>query len=83
MDFVDEVEIEIVVLLMRRPHRREIGELALANGIAILANAFVFGALSNPHDRYGARIVWLAVFVCLLALARWGDTRLGDLKKFP
>ena len=35
-----------------------------------LANAFVCGALSNPHDRYGARMVWLAVFVVLLAPAR-------------
>jgi hypothetical protein len=28
--------------------------------VALLANAFVCGALSGPHDRYGARIVWIA-----------------------
>jgi len=35
--------------------------------LALMANAFVCGALSNPHDRYGARMVWLAVLVVLLA----------------
>jgi hypothetical protein len=34
--------------------------------LAILANAAVCGALSNPHDRYGARMVWLATLVVLL-----------------
>jgi hypothetical protein len=38
--------------------------------LAILANAFVCGALSNPHDRYGARIAWLAPFIVLLAASR-------------
>jgi hypothetical protein len=26
--------------------------------------------LSNPHDRYGARLVWLAGFTATLALLR-------------
>ena len=38
--------------------------------LAILANAFVCGALSNPHDRYGARLVWIAPFVVALVLWR-------------
>jgi hypothetical protein len=45
--------------------------------LAILANAVVCGALSNPHDRYGARAVWLAPFVLLLVpwiLARRAKT---------
>lgn len=33
----------------------------------VLANAFATGALSGPHDRYGARIAWLLVLVPLLA----------------
>jgi hypothetical protein len=40
--------------------------LAATVALAILANAFVCGALSNPHDRYGARIAWLAPLVLLL-----------------
>jgi hypothetical protein len=36
----------------------------------LLANALVCGALSNPHDRYGARVVWLATFAVGLAALR-------------
>ena len=46
----------------------ELGELAGACALALLANAFVCGALSNPHDRYGARMAWLAAFAVGLAL---------------
>ena len=35
-----------------------------------MANAFICGALSNPHDRYGARIIWLAVAALALAAVR-------------
>lgn len=49
----------------------ELGEFAITIAIALLANAFVCGALSNPHDRYGARLVWLAGFTVALAFARY------------
>lgn len=39
--------------------------------VACLGNAFVLGAVSGPHDRYGARIVWIAVFAALALLLRW------------
>jgi hypothetical protein len=55
----------------------ELDELTATVILALLANAFVCGALSNPHDRYGARMVWLAVFVVMLALVRWAAPRLG------
>ena len=35
----------------------------------ILANAFATGALSGPHDRYGARIAWLVLLPPVYALA--------------
>jgi hypothetical protein len=54
----------------------DIGELAVAVTLTLLGNAFICGVLSNPHDRYGARVVWLAVFVVILALAQAAD-RLG------
>ena len=38
--------------------------------VALLANAFVCGALSGPHDRYGARIVWIATFTAPLTILR-------------
>jgi hypothetical protein len=49
--------------------------------LALLGNAFICGVISGPHDRYGARMVWLATFVVLMALARRfgdGDEPAGD-----
>ena len=46
------------------------GEFAAVCIVALLGNAFVCGALSNPHDRYGARMVWIAAFAAVLALSR-------------
>jgi hypothetical protein len=62
--------IGIIGLALARRRFAELGPLAAAALLAILANAFICGALANPHDRYGARIVWLASFVVLLAVAR-------------
>jgi hypothetical protein len=58
----------IVLLAWRRRLPAAIGELAGACALALMANAFVCGALSNPHDRYGARMVWLATLAVALAL---------------
>ncbi|MBR0777922.1 hypothetical protein JQ625_24080 [Bradyrhizobium diazoefficiens] len=51
--------------------------LAATVTLALLGNAFICGVISGPHDRYGARMVWLATFVVLIALTR----RLGDDSK--
>ena len=41
---------------------------------ALLGNAMICGVISGPHDRYGARLVWIATFTVLLAAARFfGD----------
>jgi hypothetical protein len=53
----------------RRAGFAEVGALAAAVALAILANAAVFGVLATAHDRYGARIVWLAGLTCMIALA--------------
>jgi hypothetical protein len=44
-----------------------LGRFAAAVALALLVNAFVCGALANPHDRYGARLIWLAVLTVGLA----------------
>ncbi len=61
-----------VLLLLARYNRvpPDIAELAAWVGVTLLANAFVCGALSNPHDRYGARVAWLATFAVALAVLR-------------
>jgi hypothetical protein len=60
----------VVVLALSRRRFTDLGPFAAVVLLAVLANAFVCGALSNPHDRYGARIAWLAPLVVLLAAAR-------------
>ena len=65
----------IVLLAFRKRLPADLGELAACCIMALLANAFVCGALSNPHDRYGARIVWIAVFTAGLALVRLYELR--------
>ena len=65
----------ILGLAWRKTIPAPLGELAATVALALLGNAFVCGALSNPHDRYGARMVWLAMFVAILALLRITERR--------
>lgn len=46
--------------------------LALVVLAGVLANAAATGALSGPHDRYGARVAWLVVLPPALLLTRRG-----------
>jgi hypothetical protein len=62
----------LVTLAVRRKDTFRPGLLAATVAVALLLNAAVCGVLSNPHDRYGARLVWLAPFaICLAALSRY------------
>lgn len=50
--------------------RRRLDEFTLLTAtvsLALLGNAFVCGVISGPHDRYGARLAWIATFVILIA----------------
>ena len=60
-----------VVLLgwRRRGDFADLGLLATTAALALLGNAAVCGTISNPHDRYGSRIVWIAPFV--IAVTAW------------
>jgi hypothetical protein len=73
----------LIFLALRGRIPAEIGELAAAATLTLLGNALICGVLSNPHDRYGARVAWLAVLVIILAVARRADDRLGRTKEFP
>lgn len=67
----------IILLAWRRAIPSAFGEFAAVCTLALLANAFVCGAMSNPHDRYGARLVWIAVFAVVLVLVSLAG-RLGS-----
>ena len=44
--------------------------LAATVSFAVLGNAFICAVISGPHDRYGARLAWVATFVVLIAAIR-------------
>lgn len=43
--------------------------------LAILGNAFICGALSNPNHRYQSRVVWVAVFAVAVGAMRMREKR--------
>ena len=48
----------------------DIALLAATVSFAVLGNAFICAVISGPHDRYGARLAWVASFVVLIAAVR-------------
>jgi hypothetical protein len=45
--------------------------LAGTISLALVGNALVCGTISGPHDRYGARLAWVATLVVLIAAVRY------------
>lgn len=60
--------------IWRRRHD-DVTLLAATVTLALLGNAMICGVISGPHDRYGARLVWIATFTVLIAAARYLSTR--------
>ncbi len=64
----------LLLILARAAWRRrfdDLGLLAATVTLALLGNAFLCGVISGPHDRYGARMVWIATFVVLIGGVRY------------
>jgi hypothetical protein len=59
----------LIVLGWRNAAFADVAVLATTIALSLLGNAAVCGIISNPHDRYGARIVWIAAFA--VAMATW------------
>jgi hypothetical protein len=59
----------------------EPARLAATVMVALLANAFVCGALSGPHDRYGARITWIATFTAAIVLLQALKSYAGERER--
>ena len=63
----------VAAILASAIWRRRLDDLTLLAAtvtLALLGNAFVCGVISGPHDRYGARIAWVATFAVLIAAVR-------------
>ncbi|MBS0529732.1 MAG: hypothetical protein JSS22_10125 [Proteobacteria bacterium] len=67
----------IAVSALWRRRADDIELLAATVCVALFGNAFLCGCISGPHDRYGARMVWIATFVALIAGARYLANRDG------
>jgi hypothetical protein len=64
----------LLVILGRAGWKRELDDVSLLAGFvvtALLGNALICGVISGPHDRYGARMVWIATFVVLIAAIKY------------
>jgi hypothetical protein len=62
------IALPAILLMLRNERFASVRQLAATIAFAVLANATICGVFSNPHDRYGARIVWLAGLTVLLAI---------------
>jgi hypothetical protein len=63
----------VIAMLGRALRQRRLDHLTLLAAtvsLAVLGNAFVCGVISGPHDRYGARMAWVATFVVLISVVR-------------
>lgn len=68
-----------VLLAWREKIPVGLGQMAGFVMAALLANAFICSALSGPHDRYGARVIWLAALVSGLVVAQLLQRRTRSL----
>ena len=59
----------LILLGWRSAAFADLAILASTIALALLGNAAVCGIISNPHDRYGSRIVWMAALA--VALGTW------------
>jgi hypothetical protein len=63
----------LLALIAHALWRRRLDDVTLLAAticLALLGNALICGVISGPHDRYGARLVWIATFVVLIAAIR-------------
>jgi hypothetical protein len=60
----------------------EVRLFALAVLVGLLVNAFVCGAVSQPADRYGGRVIWLLpMLATMLALFAWPATARNEARR--
>ena len=65
----------------RRRKDKLVGNLIATVLVCFVANSALTGGLSDVHDRYQSRVVWIAPFVVLLLAARWYAPSLSRLRR--
>ena len=56
----------------------ELVGLAAFSLVALLANSFICGALSGPHNRYQSRSIWVATAALGITLVCWRKFRMRN-----
>jgi hypothetical protein len=67
-----------VIAMAWRRGFADLSIFAATVAVALLTNAAVCGALSNPHSRYGARLVWIATLAVALVPMRMAAIHATD-----
>jgi hypothetical protein len=55
-------------------------DMLAALGVGLLANAYIYGGLSAPIDRYQGRLAWIIPLLLVLYLAETATRRRGEAK---
>jgi hypothetical protein len=74
---VQALAIALLPAIFLLGRERRVAALAAFLLVALLANAAICGALSNPHDRYQSRLAWLAPLTLAIAALGWRRRRSG------
>lgn len=70
-------------LLLRSKMPVRLVELSVSMMVMVVANAVVTGVLSNPDDRYEARVIWMIPLIAALYGLTYFRQRREGTQKFP
>jgi hypothetical protein len=81
--FTSFISVIILLVLLAKSRNREFRVAALLLLGAVAANAFITGALSKPHNRYNARLLWVLPLAAgaILASSRCISDGRGRIEK--
>jgi hypothetical protein len=68
---IQSLALAILPAIILLGHDRRIAAFAVFLLAVFIGNAAICGVLSNPHDRYQNRLVWLASFAVVIAGLEW------------
>jgi len=74
----------VFAMLIAAAFRRRIDDVTLLTAtvcLSLLGNAAICGIISGPHDRYGSRMVWIAVFTVMIAVLKRWQSKSQDLSR--
>lgn len=80
VSYLSMVALVLILPWGARNGRYDFAGLAAFTLLALLGNAVICGALSNPHDRYQNRLIWIATLVMAMALGHHREKPHGNIR---